>query len=159
MIYVNDLPNDLKSKCKLFAYGTSLFSVVHDISNSASDINNDLTLISNWDFQWKMSFNSSTRTRKQAQETIFSRKKMESSHPSAYFNNIPVSSTSVYKHLGMLLDDNLSYEHRLKSVLNNVKKTIGPLPKFQQILPRQSLITIYKSFIRPHLDYGDIVYD
>ena len=84
---------------------------------------------------------------------------MESSHPSVYFNNIPVSSTSVHKHLGMSLDDNLSYEHRLKSVLNKVKKTIGPLPKFQQILPRQSLITIYKSFIRSHLDYGDIVYD
>ena len=26
-------------------------------------------------------------------------------------------------------------------------------------LPRQSLITIYKSFIRPHFDYGDIIYD
>ena len=76
-----------------------------------------------------------------------------------YFNNIPVSSTSVHKHLGMLLDDKLSYEHQLKSVLNKVKKTIGLLRKFQQILPRQSLITIYKYFIRPHLDYGDIVYD
>ena len=74
---------------------------------------------------------------------------MESSHPSVYFNNIPVSSTSVHKHLGMLLDDKLSYEHHLKSVLNKVKKTIGLLRKFQQILPRQSLITIYKSFIRP----------
>ena len=85
LIYVNDLPNDLKSKCKLFAYGTSLFSVVHDISNSASDINNDLTLISNWDFQWKMSFNPSTRTRKQAQETIFSRKKNEIIPPKCVF--------------------------------------------------------------------------
>ena len=84
---------------------------------------------------------------------------MKSSHPSVYFNNIPVSLTSLHKHLGMLLDYKLSYEHHLKSVLNKVKKTIGLLRKFQQILPRQSLITIYKSFIRPHLDYGDIVYD
>ena len=84
---------------------------------------------------------------------------MKSSNPSVYFNNIPVSSTSVHKHLGMLLDDKSIYEHHLKSVLNKVKKTIGLLRKFQQILPRQSLITIYKSFIRPHLDYGDIVYD
>ena len=84
---------------------------------------------------------------------------MKSSHPSVYFNNIPFSSTLVHKHLGMILDDNLSYEHHLKIVLNKVKKTIGLLRKFQQILPRQSLITIYKSFIRPDLDYGDIVYD
>ena len=26
-------------------------------------------------------------------------------------------------------------------------------------LPRSALLTIYKSFIRPHLDYGDILYD
>ena len=76
---------------------------------------------------------------KQAQVIIFSRKKMKSYHPSVFFNHIPVSSTSVHKHLGMLLDDKLSYEHHLKSVLNKVKKTIGLLRKFQQILPRQSL--------------------
>ena len=76
-----------------------------------------------------------------------------------YFNNIPVSSASVHKHLGMLLDDKLSYERHLKFVLNKVKKTIGLVRKFQQILPNQSLITIYKSFIRPHLDFGNIVYD
>ena len=84
---------------------------------------------------------------------------MKSSHPSVYFNNIPVNSTSVHKHLGMLLYDKLSYEHHLKFVLNKIKKTIGLIRKFHQILPRQSLITIYKLFIRPHLDYGDIVYD
>ena len=78
------------------------------------------------------------------------------SYPS---NNIPVSSTSGHKHLRMLLNDKQSYEHHLKSVLNKVKKTIGLLCKFQQILPRQSLITIYISFIRSHLDYDDIVYD
>ena len=125
---------------------TSLFSVAHDVNTSASDINDKL-----------ISFNPDPS--KQAQEMIFSRKKMKSSHLSVYFNNITVSSTSVHKHLGMLLDDKLSYEHHLKFVLNKVKKTIGLLRKFQQILPRQSLITIYKSFIRHHLDYGDIVYD
>ena len=104
-----------------------------------------------------MSFNPDPS--KQAQEIIFSRRKVKSSHPSVYFNNIPVSSTSVHKHLGMLLDDKLNYKHHLKFVLNKVKKTIVLLRKFQQILPRQSLITIYKLFIRPDLNYGNIVYD
>ena len=27
------------------------------------------------------------------------------------------------------------------------------------VLPRHSLLTIYKSLIRPHLDYGDIIHD
>ena len=27
------------------------------------------------------------------------------------------------------------------------------------VLPRHSSITIYKSFIRPHLDYGAVIFD
>ena len=38
-------------------------------------------------------------------------------------------------------------------------KNILKLRKFQNVLPRKSLLTIYKSFIRPHLNYGDIIYD
>ena len=44
-------------------------------------------------------------------------------------------------------------------ILNKVNKTIEFLRKLQNILPRSALLTIYKSFIRPHLDYGDIIYD
>ena len=46
-----------------------------------------------------------------------------------------------------------------KNILNKVNKIIGLLHKFHNTLPRLPLLTIYKSFIRPHLDYGDIIYD
>ena len=44
-------------------------------------------------------------------------------------------------------------------MLNKINKTIGLLRKLQNILPRSSLLTIYKSFIRPNFDYGDVIYD
>ena len=37
-------------------------------------------------------------------------------------------------------------------------KTIGLLGKLQAVLLRSSLVTFYKSFRRPHLDYGDNIY-
>ena len=40
-----------------------------------------------------------------------------------------------------------------------VSRNIALLCKFQHILPRHGLVTIYKSFIRPYLDCGDILYD
>ena len=46
-----------------------------------------------------------------------------------------------------------------KMIINKVNKTIGLLRKLQNILPRSTLLTIYKSFTRPHIDYGDIIYD
>ena len=33
------------------------------------------------------------------------------------------------------------------------------LRKLHNILPRSALRTIYKDFVRPHLDYGNIIYD
>ena len=44
-------------------------------------------------------------------------------------------------------------------MLNKVDKTIGLLQKLQITLPRPSLLTIYKSFIRLDFDYDDIIYD
>ena len=74
------------------------------------------------------------------------------------FNNSIVNVTSVHKHLGMIFDSKLSFDEHLKSVLKKISKTVGLLWKLQGILPRTSLITIY-IFARPHLDYGDIMYD
>ena len=36
---------------------------------------------------------------------------------------------------------------------------IGIIKKLSNVLPRDSFITIYKSFVRFHLDYGGLVYD
>ena len=44
-------------------------------------------------------------------------------------------------------------------VTTKINKTIGLLRKLQNLLPRTALIKIYKAFVRPHLDYGDILYD
>ena len=38
-------------------------------------------------------------------------------------------------------------------------KGIGLITRLRRYLPRNSLLTIYKAFIRPHLDYGDVLYD
>ena len=56
----------------------------------------------------------------------------------------------------MTLDNKLNFQKHLKNILNKVNKTIRLLQKLQNILPREPLLTTYKSFVRPHLDYGVI---
>ena len=50
LVYLNDLPNGLKSNAKLFADDTSLFTIVIDKQESADVLNKDLSLISKWAF-------------------------------------------------------------------------------------------------------------
>ena len=104
-----------------------------------------------------MSFNPDPS--KQAQEVIFSRKVQKTCHPSIYFSNKSVKQVSSQKHLGLILDSKLNFQEHLKNILNKVDKTIGLLRKLQNILPCEPLLTIYKSFVRPHLDHGDAIYD
>ena len=41
----------------------------------------------------------------------------------------------------------------------NLINPLGLLRKLQKLLPRQSLVTIYKSFFKPHFEYGDVIFD
>ena len=136
----------------------SRFSTVKVPERTANNLNNNLKEINEWAFQWKMSFNHDPT--KQAQEVIFSRKTTKKIHPKIFFNNIPVSKADSQKHLDLHLDSKLSFDFHIKTILTKVNSTIGLLRKFQQVLPRPSLITIYKAFIRPHLDQNrDIIFD
>ena len=153
LIYINDISDDLVSNAKSFADDTSLFSVVENMTKSANELNNDLAKISTWAFQWKMNFNPDPT--KQAQEVIFSRKLQNTNHLCLIFNHNTVSLSESQKHLGIVLDSRLDFKEHLEKILKKVSKTIGLLREFQNLLPRKSLITVYKSFIRPHLDYGD----
>ena len=115
LIYINDLPNGLNSNVKLFADDTSLFSVVHNIIDSANLLNSDLSKINEWALQWKMSFNPDLI--KKAQKIIFSRKISKRNHPGLMFSNNIVNLTTNHKHLSMIFDSKLSFAEHLKSVL------------------------------------------
>ena len=141
----------------MFADDTSLFSVVTDVHKSCNDLNSDLSLINDWEFQWKMSFNPDPS--KQAAEVTFSRKKIPLVQPDVIFNNSPVNSTHSQKHLGLVLDTKLTFDSHLKEKIAKANKGIGIIKRLYNNLPRNALLSIYKSFIRPHLDYADIIYD
>ena len=59
----------------------------------------------------------------------------------------------------MYLDSKLNFSEHLKTIFQKTNKTIGLLHKLQSLLPSTPLTIIYKSFIRSHLDYGDMIYD
>ena len=156
LLFLICINGGLFTNAKLFADDTSLFSVIHDSQTSANVLNKDLELMHNWDFQWKMNFNPDLI--KQAQEVIFSCKTKKLPHPTLVFNNANVTQSVYQKHLGIILNSKLTFENHINMLATKINKTIGLLRKLQNLLPRTALITIYKAFVRPHLDYGDILY-
>ena len=58
----------------------------------------------------------------------------------------------------MFLDSKFDFDEHIKGLFEKTSKSIGLICKLRTFLQRPSLLQIYKSFVRPHLDYGDIIY-
>ena len=113
--------------------------------------------IRDWTFNWEMSFNPDPT--KQTKDIIFSKIIIPDTHSSLFFNNSLIQQDTTQTHLGLTLDHKLTFQYHVKRKNKEAMKGIGLLRKLQCILSRTSLLTICKSYIRPHLEYGDVVYD
>ena len=72
---------------------------------------------------------------------------------------MPIVKTTSQKPLGLKLDAKFTFNDNINQKIGKAIKGVGLLRKLQHFFPRWSLLTIYKSFIRPHLDHGDVIYD
>ena len=158
IIYISDLPLAFTTNVKLFADGASFFSVVNNASVSASRLNNDLVKNEIGHLIGKCRLTLillNKRKRLFFQKTI-----IPGTDPSLFFNNSLIEQNTTRNHFGLTLDQKLTFQYHVnKNKQKKTRKGIGLLRKLQSILRRISLLTIYKSFMRPHLDYGNVIYD
>ena len=56
--------------------------------------------------------------------------------------------------LGVIIDNNLSWKHHIDHVVIKISRTVGFICKLRHILPRHTLLTIYRSLVIPYLTYG-----
>ena len=96
---------------------------------------------------------------KQGQEVIFCIKTKKLLYPSLSFNNISLKNSIVQKHLGLKLVVKLNFVEHMKNITQKINKTIDLLRRFPTNLPRLSLLTIYKTFLKSQLDNPDFIYD
>ena len=97
--------------------------------------------------------------KKPAREVLFSRKRQIQNHPTLSLNNIQVERSTYHKHLGVILDEKLNFKEHINTAISKVNKGISLIKKLRHTLPRKSLLTIYKAFLRILIHYGDIIYD
>ena len=96
---------------------------------------------------------------KQANEAIFSRKAKNSSHSPVAFNSNGIKKYPHQKHLGIVLDSKPDFKFHVDQKIKKCDKLIGLIRTLSANVLRNALLTIYKSIIRPHLEYSDILYD
>ena len=74
-------------------------------------------------------------------------------------DNHPLDQVKMFKYLGVLLSHDLSWGEHVQSVCNRARKILGLLyRRFYNNAPSHSLLQLYLSLVRPHLDYASAIW-
>ena len=151
LIFINDLPDNLNCNPKLFAnlLFVSLNAVMHNNDICSKYLKDDLNRLHEWSIKWKIIFNPDHS--KPVEEAIFT-KRNSISYPTISYSDVDVLPVDYHKHLGFVLDSKINYIKHIDGKIGKTNLGIGVIKRLYNHLPRKSLIQIYKSFIRPHLD-------
>jgi hypothetical protein len=155
LIFINDIVHVIRNcKIRLFADDTCLFLEVGDSETTARAMNEDLENLNQWANKWHVAF-SPPKT----EEVIISRKRDKIDHPQLFLDGEPIKKVQKHKHLGLVVDSKLSWEDHIVEVCDKANRRLGIMRSLKYKLDRLSLERIYIGFIRPLLEYGDIVWD
>ena len=112
-----------------------------------------------WVFKWKMLFNPNPT--KPARERNLLKKERWLCSSKYIFSMMYQSKELHAKNISwrIYLDEKLDFKMQIETVLCKVNKGISTIKKLKHTLPRKSLLTIYKAFLRSHIDYGHVIYD
>ena len=154
LIYINDIVEDINSFIRLFADDTSLYVIVENPFVSAEILNSDIAKVHAWATKWLVTFNPL-----KTEEMIFSRKLNKPQHPPIHMNQQPIVQVSSHKHLGLTFSEDLSWHEHFEYIKSRAWGRINIMRKLKFQLDRRSLQIIYFSFVRPLLEYADVVWD
>ena len=69
-------------------------------------------------------------------------------------NYYEIKRAESIKFLRVLLDENLSWKPHIKYIENKIAKNIGLLFKAKSFLNKQSLLSLYYSYIQSYINYA-----
>ena len=154
LIFINDITSEINSSIRLFADDTSLYVIVQNPQVATSNLLTDIVKISDWADTWLVNFNPS-----KSETLLFSRKLNRNAHDPLYMRTQPIKEVNIHKHLGLNFASDCTWHEHIDYVAAKAWKRINIMRKLKFVLDRNSLEIIYFSFIRPILEYADVVWD
>ena len=156
IIYINDLVDCVKScQVQLYADDTVLYFSHSSTKNIESALNSDLESVNKW-----MSKNKLTVNCKKTECMLIGNKHMLAKQNvlNVALNKSPLNQVRKFKYLGLICDEDLSWNHHIETLLQKVGKMVGFLGRLRHSLNESVVNSVYKAPILPYFDYGDIIY-
>ena len=148
-IFINDLECCLVNNVLKFADDTKLFGKIGD-DKDRKLFQNDLDLLCYWAEKWQMEFNVS--------KCNIMHIGKENAMYNYYMKGRQLDEIIMEKDLGVVISSNLKVNSQVEGVCAKANRMLGLIKRIIRFKDRRILLQLYKSLVRPHLEYATSVW-
>ena len=146
---MNDLPSCVNSTLLLFADDTKLFRCIKS-NFDVDQLQRDIDALMEWSKLWLLSFNISKCKHLRIGSGLC--------HASYTLDGVEIESVDYMRDLGVNIDANLKFHSHANSCVLKANRILSVIAKSFINLNSDMLPVLYKSLVRPVLEYGNLIW-
>ena len=161
-LFINDLVEQLKTKCSTVAAETSRFnSLLYAddmvlIAESEDKLQEILSELNSWCYQWRIKINE-----EKSKVVHFRKGKAKQTEYEFKLNKVIIEKKSSYKYLGIWFDENMKFDLCIKTLADSAGRALGAtINKFKSLknVGFSTFTKLYNCTVTPILEYGSSVW-
>ena len=152
LVYINDLPERIKSKIRLFADDSYLYRIIENPQDTA-ELQSDLNALIKWEKQWSMEFYPDKC------KVLRITKKLKPIEGDYYMHNHKLENVDEAKYLGLIIHKKLSWKPHVSMIIKKANQTRAFLQRNLRASHRDVKAQCYTTFVRPILEYVSSAWD
>lgn len=151
LIYINDLPDSVKCKTRMFADDTIVYLTVQS-NNDCLSLQHDLHKLEKWERVWLMEFNPD-----KCEVLRVSRKKNPTIYPYR-LHNTELKSTCSAKYLGITITKDLNWSQHIENITSKATSSLRFIQRNVKTDNVKVKEAAYTTYVRPQLEYCSSVW-
>ena len=149
ILYVNDLPEAVECSIKIFADDCKLYLPV-SLPSGPLVLQRALDSAVCWADEWQLSFNTAKSKVLHIGRLLH--------HQKYTMSGATIEETSTEKDLGVHVDSDLKFRKQAATAVSKASQVMAVIRKSFQLIDKKTLPLLFKTLVRPHLEYGNTVW-
>lgn len=152
LLYINDLPDNISSRVRLFADDCVLYLIITS-DHDAARLQDDLNKLAAWEQKWQMKFNL---------QKCFVLRITNSKSPiiNQYtLGGTVLQETTSHSYLGVEISQDLKWDKHISKITTSANKINGFIRRNLKSCTRDTKSSAYTTLVRPIIEYSSSVWD
>ncbi len=141
IIFINDLPISVTSHIKIFADDTKIYNSIDNSTLLQDDLNNLVA----WSKKWLLPFNID-----KCNVLHYGKHNTKTTY---IMDDKPLTADKLMTDLGVTFQDSLTFNEHISKCVSKANSRLGIIRNTFQTLTRDNFIPLYKSLVRPVIEY------